>query len=241
MKTKNQQIEIGDICIDVVQKNIKNIHLSVYPPIGRVRISAPLHLDIETIGVFAISKMGWIKKQQEKFRSQPREAPREYITRESHYYLGKRYLLKVIEHDSTPKVVIKHETIEMYIRPNTSIEKRQEILDEWYRKRLKEIVPGMIAQYEKAIKVKVNEFSIKKMKTRRGTCNIKAKRIWLNLELAKKYQHYIEYIIVHEMVHLLERHHNERFFAYMERFMPQWRGLKEELNRSALTYTDWEY
>jgi predicted metal-dependent hydrolase len=224
-----------------VQKDIKNIHLSVYPPTGRVRISAPLHTDLDTIRVFAISKLSWIKKQQDKFRNQSREAPREYITRESHYYLGKRYLLKVIEHNASPKIVIKHETIEMYIRPNTDLKKRQEILDEWYRKRLKEIVPGIIAQYEKLMNVKVNEFGIKKMKTRWGTCNIKAKRIWLNLELAKKPQNYIEYIVVHEMVHLLERHHNERFMAYMEKFIPQWRWLKEELNRSALPHANWEY
>jgi predicted metal-dependent hydrolase len=160
MTTKNQQIELGDICLDVVQKDIKNIHLSVYPPTGRVRISAPLHMDLDTIRVFAISKLSWIKKQQGKFRNQSREASREYITRESHYYLGKRYLLKVIEHNASPKVVINHETMEMYIRPNTGLEKRQEILDEWYRKRLKEIVPGIIAQYEKLMNVKVNEFGI---------------------------------------------------------------------------------
>jgi hypothetical protein len=147
----------------------------------------------------------------------------------------------VIEHNASPKVVIKHETMEMYIRPNTGLKKRQEILDEWYRKRLKEIIPGIIAQYEKTMNVKVDEFGIKKMKTKWGTCNIKAKRIWLNLELAKKSQNYIEYIIVHEMVHLLERHHNERFTAYMEKFMSQWRGLKEELNRSMLPSANWEY
>ena len=241
MSIKEQQIELGDISLDVVQKDIKNIHLSVYPPTGRVRISAPLHMDLDTIRVFAISKLGWIKKQRAKFRGQSREAQREYITRESHHYLGKRYLLKVIEHDAPPKVIIKHETMEMYIRPNTGLEKRREILDEWYRQRLKEIVPGIIAKYEKAMKVKVSEFGIKKMRTKWGTCSIEAKRIWLNLELAKKPRHYIEYIIVHEMVHLLERHHNERFMAYVDKFMPQWRGLKEELNGSMLPYVNWEY
>lgn len=241
MTTKNQQIELGDICIDVIQKDIKNIHLSVYPPTGRVRISAPLHMDLDTIRVFAISKLSWIKRQQNKFSNQSREAPREYITRESHYYLGKRYLLKVVEHNAPPRVVINHETMEMYIRPDTSIEKRQEVLDEWYRRRLKEIVPGIIAQYEKSMNVKVSEFGIKKMKTRWGTCNVEAKRIWLNLELAKKPLHYIEYIVVHEMVHLLERHHNDRFTDYMQKFMSQWQWLKEELNRSILSHANWEY
>jgi len=241
MTTKNQQIELGEICLDVIQKDIKNIHLSVYPPTGRVRISAPLHMDLDTIRVFAISKLSWIKKQQGKFRDQSREAPREYITRESHYYLGRRYLLNMIEHNAPPKVIISHETMDMYVRPNTGLKKRQEILDGWYRQRLKEIVPGIIAQYEKIMKVKVNEFGIRKMKTKWGTCNIEAKRIWLNLELVKKSQQYIEYIVVHEMVHLLERHHNERFMAYMDEFMPQWRGVKEELNRSVLPYANWGY
>ena len=180
------QIMLGDINVEVVHKKIKNLHLSVYPPSGRVKISAPLHMDLDTIKVFAISKLSWIKKQQNKISSQEREAPREYITRESHYYLGKRYLLKVIEHNKPQRVVLKHETIELYIRPNTGIEKRKKVLDEWYRQYLKNIIPEIIAEYERKMKVNVNEFAIKRMKTRWGTCNRKAKRIWLNIELAKK-------------------------------------------------------
>lgn len=241
MTIKNHQIELGDICLDVVRKDIKNVHLSVYPPTGRVRIAAPLRMNLDTIRIFAISKLSWIKKQRSKFRSQARESPREYITRESHYYLGKRHLLKVMEHDASPKVAIKHETIEMYIRPNTGLGKKREILDEWYRHQLKEIIPRIIAKYEKAMKVNVSEFGIKKMKTKWGTCSIEAKRIWLNLELAKKPQHYTEYIIVHEMLHLLERRHNERFIAYMDKFIPQWRFYKEELNRSILSHANWNH
>jgi len=241
MTIKVKKIMLGNIGVDVVHKDIKNLHLSVYPPTGKVHISAPLRMNLDTIRVFAISKLAWIKKQQNKFLGQKREAPREYIARESHYYLGKRHLLKVIEHDASPKVAIKHETMEMYIRPNTGLEKRKEILDEWYRQRLKEIIPGIIAQYEKAMKVNVNEFGIKKMKTKWGTCSREAKRIWLNLELAKKPQHYTEYIIVHEMLHLLERRHNDRFLDYMNKFIPQWRFYKEELNRSALTHVNWNH
>lgn len=236
-----QQIMLGDICIDVVHKDIKNVHLSVYPPAGKVKISAPLRMDMDTIRVFTISKLSWIKKQQSKILSQERETPREYIARESHYYLGKRHLLKIIEHDASPKVEIKHETIEIYIRPNTGLEKRKEILDEWYRQRLKEIIPGIISQYEDKLKVNVAEFAVKKMKTRWGTCSIRAKRIWLNLELAKKPKECIEYVVVHEMVHLLERHHNERFIAYMDKFLPKWRFYKEELNRSPLRHENWSY
>jgi predicted metal-dependent hydrolase len=236
-----QQIMLGDICIDVVHKDIKNLHLSVYPPAGKVRISAPLRMDTDTIRVFTISKLSWIKKQQSKLRSQERETPREYITRESHYHLGKRYLLKIIEHNASPKVEIKHGTIEIYIRPNTGLEKRKEILDEWYRKGLKAIIPGIIAQYENKLKVNVAEFAVKKMKTKWGTCNREAGRIWLNLELAKKPLHCIEYIIVHELLHLLERKHNEVFISYMDKFLPKWRFYKEELNRSPLRHENWTY
>ena len=189
-----QQIMLGDMCIDVVHKDIKNLHLSVYPPAGRVRISAPLRMDTDTIRVFTMSKLGWIRKQQAKLREQEREAPREYINRESHYYLGKRYLLKVIEHNASPKVGLKHETIEMYIRPEYICRKKQSCFRKWYRQRLKEIVPEYINRWETLMKVKVEEFAIKKMKTKWGTCNRKAGRIWLNLELAKKPLHCIEYI-----------------------------------------------
>lgn len=241
MTIKNQQIKLGDINLDVVRKDIKNVHLSVYPPTGRVRIAAPLRMNLDTLRIFAISKLSWIKKHKNKYLDQKRESPREYISRESHYFLGKRHLLKVVEHDAPPKVAIKHETMEMQIRPNTGLEKRREILDEWYRQQLKEIVPGMISQYEEMMKVKVNEFGIKKMKTKWGTCSIGAKRIWLNLELAKKQRHYIQYIIAHEMLHLLERRHNDRFIAYLDKYVPQWQFYKEELNRSALSHANWSH
>ena len=236
-----QQIELGNIKIDVELKNIKNIHLSVYPPNGKVKISAPERMDLDTIRVFTISKLKWIKKQQEAFRNQERETPREYLTKESHYFKGKRYLLKVIERNAKPKVILKHSEIELYIRPNATIEKRKQILDEWYRAELKKIVPKMIEKWEKKIGVKSNEFGIKKMKTKWGTCNTKAKRIWLNLEIAKKPFECLEYIIVHELVHLLERRHNEKFVKYMNEFMPKWRFYREELNRLPFSHVDWNY
>jgi predicted metal-dependent hydrolase len=236
-----EQIQLGDITIDVEQKDIKNLHLSVYPPTGRVRIAAPLHMDLETIRVYAISKLGWIKKQQARIRSQEREAPRDFVSRESHYYLGKRYLLKIIEQDAPPKVIQKHSTLELHLRPGTYLGKRQEILENWYRERLREIVPSYISNWEAVLKVKVNEFAIKKMKTRWGSCNIEAKRIWLNLELAKKPPQCLEYIIVHEMVHLLERRHNARFILLMDTYLHQWRHLKEELNRMPVGHAEWKY
>lgn len=234
-------LQLGNISVDVVQKEIKNIHLSVYPPTGRVRISAPARMDLDTIRVFAISKLGWIKRQQAKLKSQKREAPREYIARESHYYLGKRYLLKVIEHDAAPKIILKHGTIDLYVRRNTPLEQRQAILNEWYRQRLKEVAPKYIEKWEKIMKVNVAEFGIKRMRTKWGTCTREAERIWLNLELAKKPSQCIEYIIVHEMVHLLERRHNERFIAHMDNVMPQWRHYKEELNRLPVGHVEWGY
>jgi predicted metal-dependent hydrolase len=226
-----QTIDLGNIIADVVQKDIKNIHLSVYPPLGRVKIAAPLRMDLETIRIFAISKLGWIKLQQTKFCNQERETPRDYISKESHYFLGKRYLLKVVETDNKPTVEIKHDTILLQVKPNSSSEQKHIILQEWYREQLKEIVPKYIEKWEEKMDVKVAEFGIKKMKTKWGTCNREAKRIWINLELAKKPLECLEYIIVHEMVHLLERSHNNRFIAYMNRFLSQWRYFKEELNK----------
>ncbi len=236
-----QNIQLGNIKIEVEQKDIKNIHLSVYPPNGVVRIAAPNRMDLDTIRVFALNKLKWIKNQQEIFKNQARETPREYLTKESHYFLGKRYLLEVIEHNYPPKVILKHNTIELHIRPDTSEKKREELMIEWYREELKKITPKLISKWEKVIGVQSNEFGIKKMKTKWGTCNIAAKRIWLNLELAKKPLECIEFIVVHELVHLLERTHNEVFVGYMNQFMPKWRFYREELNKLPFRHIDWKY
>ena len=198
-------------------------------------------MDLDTIRVFAISKLNWIKKQQAKLKNQEREAPREFLNRESHYFKGKRYLLRIIEQDAAPMVELKHSKIKLFVRPQTSKEKMKYILDEWYRSQLKTSLPALIEKWEKKMHVRVNEFGIKKMKTKWGTCNRAAKRIWLNLELAKKPAECLEYIVVHEMVHLLERNHNDRFIALMNEFMPKWRFYKEELNRSPLRHENWGY
>lgn len=241
MNINMEKLELGNITIDVVKKDIKNIHLSVHPPGGRVRISAPKRLDLDTIRVFAISKLNWIKKQQSRIKKQDREAPRDYINRESHYFRGKQYLLKVIEHNAPPRVVLRHSTIDMYIRTNSNRAKRRQVLDEWYRNYMKDILPPLIEKWEQKMGVKVNEFGIKKMKTKWGTCNRQAKRIWLNLELAKKPPECLEYILVHEMVHLLERYHNDRFKSLMDNFMPKWRFYRDELNRFPVSHEDWKY
>lgn len=241
MSTSQNVIDLGDIFIKVVHKNIKNVHLSVHPPLGRVTISAPLRMDLETIRLFSISRLGWIRKQQAKLKNQKRETAREYVTRESHYYLGKRYLLKVLEQNTTPKVALKHSVIELYIRRGVSIKRRKEAMHEWYRYQLRKIVLPHIERLEKKVNVKVADIGIRTMKTKWGTCNTEAKKIWLNTELAKKSIECIEYILIHEMVHLLERNHNERFIAYMDKFLPKWKHLREELNRSALGHVEWSY
>jgi predicted metal-dependent hydrolase len=230
MTTEIRKMKLNNLNVEVIQKDIKNIHLSVYPPNGQVRVSAPESMAINTIRVFVISKLGWIKKQQQKLRAQKREAPREYVDREIHYFNGKRYLLRVVEHNAPAKVRLNSQTIEFCIRPRTPLEQRRSLLNKWYRQQLKNEVPQIIKKYEKLLDVKVCEFGIKLMKTKWGTCNPKAKRIWLNLELAKRSSEYLEYIVVHEMVHLLEPSHNARFIAYMDKYMPKWRFYKEELN-----------
>lgn len=241
MNISHNTIELGDICLDVIHKDIKNVHLSVHPPLGRVTISAPLQMNLETIRLFSISKLGWIRKQQTKLKNQKRETAREYVTRESHYYLGQRYLLKVEEQNTLPKVVLKYNTIELYIRTSASMKRREEAMREWYRYQLRKIVLPHIAIVEKKLNVKVADIGIRTMKTKWGTCNIEAKKIWLNTELAKKSIECIEYILIHEMVHLLERNHNEKFIAYMDKFLPKWKHLREELNRSALGHVEWSY
>ena len=218
-----QQLELGNISIEVKQKNVKNIHLSVYPPEGRVQITAPSQMAMDTIRVFAISKLQWIKEQKKTLLNQERERKREFLDRESHYFFGERFLLKLHEINAVPRIEIDHKHINLFVRPNTSIEKKRKIIDEWYRAELKKITPKLIAKWEKKIGVKTNDFGIKKMRTKWGTCNTEAKRIWLNLELAKKPKECVEYIIVHELVHLLERNHNKRFVKLLNQFMPKWR------------------
>jgi hypothetical protein len=236
------QIVINDIIIDVVRKNIKNLHLAVYPPEGRIRIATPLQVTDEAVRLFAISKMTWIKKNQAKFKAQQRQPERRYITGESHYFRGQRYLMNVINHYGNPKVDIRTKKyIDLYVKEGYSQEQRENVMTNWYRKNLKDQIPALIDKWEKIIGVSVSQWEVKKMKTKWGTCNRDAKRIWLNLELAKKPEHCLEYIIVHEMVHFLERNHTEKFVAYMDKFMPQWREFKKELNQYPLTYTEWSY
>lgn len=235
------QINLGEIAVDVVMKDIKNIHLSVYPPTGRVRISAPLRMKLDTIRVYAITKLGWIKSQQQKLRTQERETPREYLERESHYVWGKRYLLKIEEQDAAPGIELKHNKMILRIRPATSQEKKQEILEAWYREQLKAALPLLIAKWELLMGVKVGQFFVQKMRTKWGGCSRDTGNIRLNTDLAKKPPECLEYIVVHELAHLLEPTHNARFIALMDQFMPKWKFYKDQLNRLPLRHEDWGY
>src|SRR3989338_10242326 len=242
MNTNSDQIKVGSIEITTVRKNIKNLHLGVYPPNGRVRIAVPLKTSDEAIRLFAISKIAWIKKQKTKFHNQERQSKREYVSGESHYYFGKRYLLNVVYINPSPRIEIKRKThIDMYVKPDSPHKKREKILEDWYRIELKKQLPLLIKKWEKVIVVKPKEVLIRKMKTKWGTCNADDKRIWLNLELAKKPLHCLEYIFVHEMIHLSEKKHSDKFKEHMNSFMPKWKQYKEELNKQPLSYNEWNH
>ena len=218
------------------------MHLSVYPPTGRVRIAAPLNVDDEAVKLFAISKLAWIKKNQRKFEMQDRQTPRVFEQRESHYFEGKRYLLRVTEQNAPPRVEIKTKThIDLFIRLDATVEQRQNCINEWYRKQLKNQIPQLIEKWEPIIGVSVSDWGVKQMKTKWGTCNIEQKRIWINLELAKKPFYCLEFIVVHEMIHLLERHHNDNFLAHLDKNLPKWKLYKDELNRLPVSHGEWEY
>ncbi len=228
------KIDLGEIAVEVVKKDIKNIHLRVYPPTGKVRISAPLRMNAETIRIFLISKLGWINKQQKKLREQQRETPREYLDRESHYVWGQRYLLQVTEVDAAPAVELKHNKMLLRVRPGTSQDKKQTIVDEWYRARIKKAVPSFIAKWEPLMGVKVDRLFVRKMKTKWGSCTPHSKSIRLNTNLAKKPPECLEYVVVHEMVHLLVHDHGDRFTTLMYRYLPGWRVIRQTLNEAPL-------
>lgn len=233
-------ITVNDIVIDVERKNIKNLHLAVHPPKGRVRIAAPEHMDDEAIRLFVISKLPWIKKHQIKFDEQLRQTEREYISGESHYFQGQRYLLNIINSDKNVVVVSNKKYIDLYISDDTGQLKRKHILNKWYKQQLHNQIPTYLTKWQKAIGNEISDYGIRQMKTKWGSCNVKKRRIWLNLELAKKPPHCLEYVILHELVHLLERKHNDTFMLHMDKLMPQWRTYRDELNNFVLEHAVWK-
>ena len=227
-------MKIGGIEVELVRKDIKNIHLAVYPPDGRVRLAAPTDINIKSLELYTISKIGWIRRQQRKYLSQNRQSPRQYLYRETHYYLGRNYLLRVNEVDKKhryPTVEIKTKTyIDMYVKPEYTTEQKADLVKEWYRSRFKELLPELISKWEKIVGVKPKTYMIKMMKTKWGSCKPETGNINLNLELIKKPQDCIEYVLAHELTHLLERTHNDVFQAYMDRHIPKWKSFRKELN-----------
>jgi len=227
-------IKLGEVAVDVVKKDIKNIHLSVYPPTGRVRISAPTRMSLETIRLFAISKLGWIKQHQKKLRQQEREAPREYLDRESHYVWGKRYLLKIVESEGAPLLELKHKSMLLSVRPGTSEEIKRDAVEAWYREQIKAAAPALIAKWEPLLGVRVHRFFVQRMKTKWGSSRPESQSIRLNTELAKKPPECLEYIVVHEMAHFLVRRHDDRFIGLMNQHLPHWKAYRDQLNSAPL-------
>jgi len=234
-----ERIELGDIVIALTRKAIKNVHLSVHPPDGRVTMSAPAGTRPEVARAYAISKLGWIREQQARLRGQARETPRQFVERESHYLWGRRHLLTVVERDASPAVAVDHKRITLSVRPGTDRAKRARIMHDWHKALLHKFIPSLITRWAPKIGVKVNAYYLQRMKTKWGSCNPRAGNIRLNTELVKKPKDLIEYVVVHEMVHLLEPTHSERFVAILSKHCPAWREARAELNHLPLGAETW--
>ncbi len=240
MNTDGRVIDVNGLPVRVVRKAIKNLHLGVYPPDGHVRVAAPLRVTDDAVRLAVIGKLAWITRQQARFAAQPRQSAREMVSGESHYFLGRRYRLHVIPHNGTACVVRRNNaTLELHLRGDMSAAQREQVLHHWYREQLKVVIPPLLEKWQPLLGVQVAEWRIKRMKTRWGTCNIAARRIWVNLELAKKPPQCIEYLVVHELMHLIERYHNDHFRALMDLHLPHWRLYRQELNAAPLAPEAW--
>ncbi|MEP4548451.1 MAG: SprT family zinc-dependent metalloprotease [Saccharospirillum sp.] len=242
MSIDRHYIIVSDIPVEVVRKNIKNLHLGVYPPGGVVRISVPVHLSDDNARLAVISRLPWIKRKQEEFKKQPRQSERHYVSGESHYFKGRRYILDVVERKGAHAVKLRNNAkMTMLVNPGTSEKGRRLTMDRWYRKNMKEDVSTLLENWLPAIDKPLSDWGIKRMKTKWGSCNTIAGRIWLNLELVKKSPECLEYILVHELIHLYERNHNERFIQLMDQFLPNWRRSRDVLKSEPLAFESWTY
>ncbi|WP_234531684.1 M48 family metallopeptidase [Streptomyces shenzhenensis] len=240
MSTASACLTIRGIDVDVIYKNIKNLHIGVYPPLGRVRVAAPHQLDDEQVRLAVIQRLSWIKGQREQLLSAARQSTREMVTGESHYVWGVRRRMKVVERPGQAHLELDGERLLLYVPAGTTAERRRQLLDRWYREQLRHAIPALITKWEPILDVSVPRWSIKRMKTKWGSCNRETGHIWFNVELAKKPPACLEYIVVHEMAHYLERHHDDRFTKLMERLMPNWRSLRDQLNNSPLAEEQWK-
>ncbi|PZP63295.1 MAG: metal-dependent hydrolase [Pseudoxanthomonas spadix] len=234
-------LDLGELRAEVTRKAIKHVHLSVLPPVGKVRVAAPQSMPLETIRLFVISRLAWIRAQQRKLQLQERETPREFLNKESHYLWGKRYLLEISSADASPSVALTPRKLHLYVRPGTDKARCEEILDGWYRQQVREALPALMAKWEPMLRVKANRVFVQRMKTKWGSCTPGSGYIRLNTDLAKKPPECLEYILVHELVHLLESTHNERFVALMDLYLPHWQHLRRQLNKLPVRHEDWHY
>lgn len=242
MSTEQHHIVVSGLRVDIVRKDIKNLHLGIYPPDGRVRVAVPLQVDDNAVRLAVIGKLAWIKRQQAKFTGQTRQSKREMVGGETHYCFGQRCRLRVVEYDGPTRIERRGKTIiALYTRHNTTREHRERALNEWYRQQLKALIPPILDKWQSVLDVEVADWVVKKMKTRWGTCSPETGRICINLELAKKPEYCLEYIIVHELVHLIERNHGDRFTTLMDKHLPKWRFLRQELNAAPLVHETWLY
>lgn len=234
-----ESIQLGELTIEVTRKAVKNVHLSVHPPAGHVTLVAPTSTRLEVARAYAISKLGWIRDQQEKLQAQARETPRQFVERESHYLWGRRYLLSVVEQDAKPGVKLDHRRITLTIRPGSSPEKREEVMHDWHRALLHQTIPALIEKWQPVLGVAVCAYYLQRMKTKWGGCNHRAGTIRLNTELAKKPKDLLEYVVVHEMLHLSEPTHSPRFIDLLDKHYPNWREARAELNELPLAAESW--
>jgi predicted metal-dependent hydrolase len=234
-----EQIVLGDISIALTRKQVKHVHLSVHPPNGRVTMVVPMGTRLAAARAYAISKLRWIKGQRLQLLAQPRETAREFVTRESHFLWGRRYLLAVREAEERPSVVAKIRRLVLTVRPGASRAKRAEVMHEWHKQLLHEAVVPLLAKWQAKLGVKASAYFLQRMKTKWGACNHRDRNIRLNTELVKKPKDLLEYVIVHELVHLIEPKHSDRFMALMDRHYPHWREARSELNSLPLSATAW--
>jgi len=239
MSTTSAYLTVGGIDVDVVYKEIKHLHIGVYPPMGRVRVAAPERLDDDQVRLAVVNRLPWIKRQQEQLQAARRQTAREMVTGESHYVWGSRLRLKVIERPGRAHMEVDGERLLVYAPEGTSSNSRRDLLDRWYREQLRQAIPGVIEKWERKMHVTVPKWSIRRMKTKWGSCNRETGHIWFNVELAKKHPNCLEYLAVHEMTHLLERTHGERFTKLMDKNMPDWRARRDQLNEAPLGHEQW--
>ena len=235
-----ESIRLGDIAIEVKRKDIKHVHLSVHPPDGRVTLSAPTATRLEVARAYAISKLGWIREQQQRLADQARETPRQFIGRESHFLWGRRYLMVIKYQEAKPSVSLDHKRIILTVRPGSDVAKRADVIHEWHKALLHKTVPPLIQKWEQKLKVEVRGYFLQRMKTKWGSCNHRAGHIRLNTELVKKPRDLLEYVIVHEMAHLIEPTHSDWFVAILEEHYPTWREARAELNQLPLAAEVWK-